>query len=95
MGIAEILQLAAPYAGAIIGQVGHMVKKKQESKSDVGEVEIIKNMIVKKPLNTFAAIATTIVAVVQLVAPESSSIHQFLQAFAVAWASDSMVNKAG
>jgi len=91
---------AVPYAGAAAGALGHMVKKKAEAKKaegegEVDEVQILKNMILKRPTNTLAMIATALVGVTQLVVPESSTMQQFITAFAIAWASDSAVNRSG
>ena len=86
-------------AGALLGQVLHIVKKKTEESPDQSELSIFTRWVLKRPANTLAATVVSLGASVGL-SPDAMSqgmglLVQFLQAVAVGIAANSMVNRPG
>ena len=105
MGIPEILLAIGPLAkfgGAAIGQVFHMVKKSRDVKKaangqadNLSDLDLLKTVVFKKPMNTITAIAMSLGSVATLIATTSEPFSDFLNGFLAGYTSDSLINRPG
>ena len=56
---------------------------------------MIKNMILKRPMNTIGAIATSLGAIAALLTHSGEPFSDFLQGFMAGYTADSVVNRPG
>lgn len=97
---------ALPYVAAGLGQLAHMVKKKEEvkkaaSSEEVDQIGLVKTMISKKPVNTLMSVVLGMGAVSQVPIMDlatlslSELVPAVVSFFMTGWAADSAANRPG
>lgn len=92
----------AKVAGAIVGQIAHVVKDTRKiikgeraGGKEVTDGEALRRVVVDRPFNTLTAIGTALGSVLALLPDTGNPVTDFINAFLMGYGADSMVNRAG
>ena len=78
-------------AGALTGQICHIVKKKAEGGED--ELQVFRRWVLKRPFNTMASVAVSITAAYALQVVDMTLAQVFFTSFVTGIAANSVVNR--